>query len=84
MISYGCRGKDGVFAYRRQEGKEELEFQPSRAPPAPRVHTDTVTVVSFPHSSTSGFCIYYVGLSKAGREEAREIQVMKKGEVDLL
>lgn len=35
MVSYGRRGKDGVFAYRRQEGKEELEFQPSRAPPLP-------------------------------------------------
>lgn len=49
--------------------------------PSTHRHSDSGVFSSQQHI---GFCIYYVGLSKAGREEAREIQVFKKGEVDLL
>lgn len=83
MISYGRRDKDRVFAYRRQEGKEVLEFQLSRAPPLP-VHTQTTVTVMSPSQQHIWLLYLLCGLSKAGREEVQEIQVIKKGEVDLL
>ena len=51
--------------------------------PAPCAHTDTVPVVS-PSQQHIWLLFLQCGLSKAGREEAWETQVIKKEEVDLL